>query len=478
MPPDGLPVSRVLHDEQIAAIHAASLRTLEQVGILIEHDRARALLAAAGATVAADSHLVKIPAALVATALATAPARFSMAGGNPSRDFLLGEHTTPRARPVMSLDWILDYGSKQRREVHAGDVERWVQVTDALPNLSMVTGLYPWDAPPVGRDLRAARTMLAFSDKPMLIAPFSGWSVRHMARMLAAVPGARSPRAIVFSSCNSPLIYSESQMDVLLAAVELGLPVMVNSSAVTGASAPVTLAGSLVVMNAEILAGIVVAQLARPGAATIYVGHPIVFDMKTSIASAGHTEGGLLAAAMVDLGRSYHLPTTSNGLTTDAHVCDEQAAVDKLITGYQALLSGAVLNGGAGSLGSLSTVSLEQLVIDDDIYGRLFRIREGIRFDEDTLAAGVIAAVGPNHHYLEEPHTLRHMRREIRYAGLAGRLSPEAWAEHGEMDAVDAAARRVRAILQNAPGPRLEPAVLAELDNIVAAAEREASAVR
>ena len=442
----------------------------------MEHERARALLAAAGATVTPGSHLAKIPPALVERALASAPTEFAVRGGDPAQDFVLGEHTPPRARPVMSLDWILDHGRKERRQVAARDLEAWVRVADALPNISLVTGLYPWDAPPVSRDLRAARAMLAFSGKPLLIAPFSGGSVRRIAQMLAAVPGHRSPRAIVFSSSNSPLIYSESQMDVLLAAVDHGLPVMINSSAVTGASAPVTLAGSLVIMNAEILAGLVVAQLAKPGASAIYVGHPIVFDMRTSIASAGHTEGGLLAAAMVDLGKSYHLPTTSNGVTTDSHACDEQAAIEKLLTGYQALLSGAVLNGGAGSLGSLSTVSLEQLVIDDDLYGQLFRIYEGIRIDEDTLAMDVIAAVGPNHHYLEELHTLKYMRREFRHSGLAARQTPEAWLNQGGADMVDAAAQRVRAILEKPPAPRLDPPVLAALDGIIAAAEREESA--
>jgi trimethylamine--corrinoid protein Co-methyltransferase len=261
-------------------------------------------------------------------------------------------------------------------------------------------------------------------------------------------------------------------MDGLLAAVESDLPVMVNSSAVTGASAPVTLAGSLVIMNAEILAGLTVSQLAKSGAKAIYAGHPIALDMATSIASAGCPEIGLLQAAMVDMGRSYGVPTTSNGMMTDSHACDEGAAVDKLLTGYDALLSGAALNGGAGSLGSISTVSLEQLAIDDDIYSRLLRMRDGIAFSEEALAWDTIAAVGANGHYLEEPHTMKHMRREFRRSKLANRQNPEVWMRQGGRDIVDAAAERVQGILKAAAEPVLEARAVAELEKIVAAAER------
>jgi trimethylamine--corrinoid protein Co-methyltransferase len=104
-------------------------------------------------------------------------------------------------------------------------------------------------------------------------------------------------------------------MDVLLEAVEQDFPVLLNSSPVTGATAPITLAGTLGIMNAEILAAIAVAQVARPGTNILYAGFPFVLDMRTSIASNGYTECGLLAAAIVDIGRSYHLPTASNGLT-------------------------------------------------------------------------------------------------------------------------------------------------------------------
>ncbi len=464
--------SGILAESQIDDIRERSLWVLEHIGVLMEHPRALSLLSAAGAVTQTDSRLVKIPGSLVERALATAPREFPIAGLEPSDGFAAGVDSRPRARPVISLDWIVDYGEKARRAVGLSDLRNWVRVADSMPNLSMVSALYPWDVPLETRDIRAAEAMLALSRKPILMAPYCGSNVRWIARMLDAMPGGRGARVVVFSSCNSPLIYSESQMDALLGAVDEGLPVMVNSSAVTGATAPITLAGTLVVMNAEILAGIVVSQLAKPGAAAIYCGHPVVFDLRSSIASFGHTEAGLLAAALVQLGRSQGLPAASNGLTTDAHVPDPQAIIEKMITGYEAVLSGAALNGGAGSLASVGTASLEQLVIDDDIYGRIFRTCEGIDTSEDALARDVIQAVGPSRHFLDQPHTIKYMRTELRRSGLANRLNNDLWLSQGGHDALDLAAERVRAVLRKTPEPLLEPSVAAELAEIAAAAEQ------
>jgi len=175
----------------------------------------------------------------------------------------------------------------------------------------------------------------------------------------------------------------------------------------------------------------------------------------------------------VDLGRSYGIPTASNGLTTDSHACDEQAAVEKMITGYSAVLSGAVLNGGAGSLATVGTASLEQLVIDDDIYERILRMCRGIDCNPETLAFDVIEAVGPNRHYLAEPHTLEYLRREFSFSKLATRLNSEAWIESGAKDCVELAADRVDSILSSPAEPRLDPPVLHELRRLVATAEQE-----
>jgi trimethylamine--corrinoid protein Co-methyltransferase len=330
---------QVLSQGEINSVRQSSLAVLEEVGIVIEHPRALALLAEAGAAVSPNSQRAKIPASLVEESVRSVPCEFLLTGQHPSKDMVLSDQSPSRGRPVMSLDCIVDYGMKSRRGVTRKDLEAWVRVVDALPNLALATGIYPWDVPLATRDVWAAEAMLRLSTKPILLAPYSGRTVEWVVRMPGVLPDQRAPKAVVFSSFNSPLIYSHSQMDGLLAAAHHDLPAMVNSSAVTGVTAPITRAGTLVIMNAEILAGIVVAQLAKPGTKVICASHPVVLDMHTSIASMGNSDVGLLAAALVDLGRSYGILTASNGLTTDSHTCDEQAALEKLITGYLAVLT-------------------------------------------------------------------------------------------------------------------------------------------
>jgi trimethylamine---corrinoid protein Co-methyltransferase len=114
-------------------------------------------------------------------------------------------------------------------------------------------------------------------------------------------------------------------------------------------------------------------------------------------------------------------------------------------------------------------------VVDDDIYGRLFRLHEGIAVDEERLAAELIRTVGPNRHYLEEPHTVRHMRREFRLSSLAVRQTPEGWTQQGCRDAGAIAHERVEAILKKSPEPRLDAERVAELDAMAAAAQNEAA---
>jgi trimethylamine---corrinoid protein Co-methyltransferase len=462
---------QVLSEEQKARIHAGSLAVLERTGIVIDHPEALKLLAQAGARVDDATRIAKVPGKLVEACLEQAPAEFLIPGLTTLEDLPVACDGRSYGRPVLSLDWIVDAHAKRRRQVTMQDLENWVRVGDALPNLSLVSGIYPWDVSMATRDLMAARRMLELSAKPILIAAVTGATVRWMAEMMSVIPGQRPGRITVFSSSNSPLIYSESQMDVLLEAVRLGFPVMVNSSAVTGATAPMTLAGTLVVMNAEILAGITVAQLASPGARVVHCGHPVFLDMRTGAASLGYTEAGLIQAAIIEMGRYYQLPTGSNGLTTDSHACDEQAAIEKIMAGFAALMDGASFNGGAGSLAAVSTCSLEQMVIDDEIYGSIFRMAAGICVDENDLAVEVIREVGPQGQFLDHEHTFHHMRTELRYSKLVSRMNPEMWLQDGGLDMLDRAAARVKAILAQPISPIHSDHVLAELDRIVKRAD-------
>ena len=181
--------------------------------------------------------------------------------------------------------------------------------------------------------------------------------------------------------------------------------------------------------------------------------------------------GGLMSAACVELGRHYGLPTSANGLCTDTCAPDPMATLEKWSCGYLAAVAGANVNAGAGSLACVGTVSLEQLAIDDDLYGHLHRHIRGLEVSDESLAAGVIAAVGPGGSFLGEDHTLEHFRGEHYSSSLASRLNAPAWEAAGAADAVDRAAARVRAILAAPVEPRLSDAQSRDLAGLLTAAE-------
>ena len=268
----------------------------------------------------------------------------------------------------------MDARATKRRPVTAADVINWTRVIHAMPNIHFAGSLNDQEEAVKSEEVRCLARMLHHTDKPFMFSAFSGEGMRWLWRLTEVVQADdRLPRLMVLSSVNSPLIYGWGQCEGAMVSAELGIPVLLNSSAVAGVTAPVTLAGNVVQINAEMLAALTIIQLHRPGAPVVYAAHPMALDMKTGMASISVGEVGLMSAACVEIGRSYGLPTASNGICTDACTPDPMATLEKWANGYLPLMAGANVNGGAGSLACVGTVSLEQLVIDNDVYGHFFR---------------------------------------------------------------------------------------------------------
>ena len=437
----------------VERIHELSLRVLAETGILLHYPPARQLLADHGASGDEARQVVRIPRHLVEQALAAAPREVTVySQADPRHDYRLRLDGPRYARTTTALNWIVDAGSPYRRPVTEADVVNWTRVIHALPNIHFAGSLNDQEEAVKSAEVRCLARMLHHTDKPFMFSAFSGEGMRWLWRLTEVVQSAdRLPRLMVLSSVNSPLVYGWGQCEGAMASAELGLPVCINSSAVAGATAPVTLAGNVVQMNAEILAALTILQLHRPGAPVVYAAHPMALDMKTGNPSISMGEVGLMSAACVEIGRFYGLPTSSNGICTDACTPDPMATLEKWANGYLPLMAGANVNGGAGSLACVSSVSLEQVAIDDDVYGHMLRQARGLHVDDETLAADVIAAVGPGNSYLMEEHTLAHFRDEYYFSPLANRLSAPTWEAAGARNALDQAADRVRNILAAPP---------------------------
>jgi trimethylamine---corrinoid protein Co-methyltransferase len=439
----------VLEQDDLERIHERSLKVLEETGVILNYPGAREVFRLHGACVDDSKGLVLIPRRLVEEALQAAPRQVKIfSQSDPQKDCCLELNGMSYTRTTTGLNWIVDYRGIRRRPVIEQDVINWTRIIHAMPYVHLAGSLNDQEEAAKSEEVRAMARMLHYTDKPFMYSTFSGEGMRWLWRLTEVTQSkVRQPRFLVLSSMNSPLVYGWGQCEGAMVAAELGIPVYLDSGAAAGATAPVTLAGAVVQLNAEMLAALTVLQLHRPGAAVVYGVHPMCMDMKTGMLSISTTEVGLMSAACVQIGRYYGLPTASNGITTDTCTPDPMATLEKWTNGYLPFMVGANLNGGVGSLATVGTVSLEQLIIDDDLYGNFFRHMRGIQVNEDTLAAEVIAAVGPGNSYLAEEHTLAHFRDEYYYSPLANRLNSPTWEASGSKDVVERSEARVQKIL-------------------------------
>jgi trimethylamine--corrinoid protein Co-methyltransferase len=464
-----LPKLQILSDSDIHKIHNASLRVLDQVGIVIQHHEALEMLADKGAAVDFKRNLAKLPPSMIEKALNGTSSEFVHAGLYPEKNITMAVDGPTHTRPISGVNRIIDPGASSDREVVMDDVVSWIRLTDRLSNLDVATALHPRDVPQLNADVHVLAKLLQYTDKPIMMSAYTGQVVRWWAEMLKLLPAQGHPRIVTLSSVNAPLNYDHHQCDLALECARHGFPVITSSPGLSGAQSPVTLAGTLVQMNAEMLAAITLIQTAYPGTPVIFPGYPAVFDLRWASASYGCAEEGLLVGALLQLGQHHGLPTASLGPVTDAIVCDQQAGYEKALSVYLSFLRHTSIAGAAGSLDHAGLSSLEQLVIDDDLFGYVRRQLRGVEVDEDTLAYEVIARVGPQNHYMEDDHTFAYMRSEYYRSPIANRVDSRAWKSHGAKDLWQVAAERVKTLLAAPEEPKIDEDIINEIAHIVEA---------
>ncbi|MFQ5836172.1 MAG: trimethylamine methyltransferase family protein, partial [bacterium] len=213
------------------------------------------------------------------------------------------------------------------------------------------------------------------------------------------------------------------------------IPVALSSAPMAGSTSPVTLAGTLALVNAEQLSGIVLTQLVSPGAPVLYGAIPSVADMSNMSFLCGAVELGVLNTAAAQLAQYYDIPFYAWAGLTESKIPDVQAGYEKATGALLVGLAGAnYIHNAAGMLDSTTTVAYEQYVIDNEIIGMVMRALKGIEVNEETLALEVIDKVGPGGNFLAEPHTVAHMRSEFFFPKVSDRSRREKWLAEGGKD--------------------------------------------
>jgi len=441
------------------------MRLLETTGCDVLDSEALALLAAHGAAV--DGARARFGEALVAKALATVPAGYTVAGRRPELDLRVALDAPPVLASASGPPFVFSGG--EYRPGRFADLRTAVALAHLSPNIAVLGySVEPTDIPDERRARVVAHAHAVGTDKASRFTVTTLDELHVATAVLEILHGAEwhaQPRLWSVVNTTSPLQFSADGAQVLLRLARLGQPVLVAVCAMGGTTAPLTLAGLLAVQHAELLAGLVLTQLARPGCPFLYGGTSSVSSMQTGALMTGAPEYWTLMEATAQLGHWLGVPVRAGGSVTDAHLPDAQAGIESaLAVGTVLRMDAQYILHAAGILSSLNCYSPAKFVIDDEVLTALRVAQRPIVVDDETLALDVIAAAGPGGTVLHQAHTRRHARVGRRFS-LMNRAPYETWRGLGGRDLAAAADQRVGELLeQYAPPDDLDPVVRRQLD--------------
>jgi trimethylamine--corrinoid protein Co-methyltransferase len=461
----------ILTDEEVEAIHQATLRILSQVGVVLTQPAAREMLSGAGAAV--RDNRVLLPPDLVEWAVSQCP-RQVVTRGRSGQTVALGDgslhwHNLGGARDVY------EPRAGQRRPATVQDVRHSACLLDALDSVTTVTPFFtPQDVPGPLMSLAMYRHTLPHTVKPVQGPGVQTAAEVQFAARMAAVVGPPAEVLTLGISPVSPLLFLDGLAEAMMETARLGIPLGPLPCPTAGATAPLSLAGSLAQQNAEVLASVVLAQSVRPGLPIVYCGRLAMMEPRSGVSVWGGVELGLASAATVQIGHRYGLPVNVYGLSTNAHTLDVQNGYERALNAIVPALAGADELSGIGEMEAGVTGSYAQMVCDDEIAASVHRLRRGFAADEDALAVEVIAAVmdGPRN-FLGQRHTLRYLRAgEVLYTRLAERRGWDEWARTGREGMAERAQAEAERLLAGHEVPPLTADQERELEEIVQAAGR------
>jgi len=442
---------RTLSNREIQKIHESSLEILLEVGIKVTHPEIRQLLLEAGAKEGSDFVLF-FPPSLIEDSIKKAPRSVCFADrmGNVVE---VKPGTTPRFWTGNAMYY--SRGS-ERKELTREHYVEFCRVANQLSHVHVIAGTSLSDYPPPARDFVCFRAAVEYTQKhlrPMIFTPKGVEAILEMAEVFLE---GKSLREHPIFSCGftaeTPLRWGDLALEVMRVSSGYGIPFGIVSEVISGATAPITLAGSLVLANAEGLSGVTIAQLLEPGRpVTFNLGFSHVFDMRFLETLTGAPEGGLLGAAGSAIAHFYNFPSMS-WMSTESKIPDAQAAYEKTLLGLLHGLGGVNVIWGIGTLESTLTLSPDQAVIDDEIAAGILRAWKGIQGDDDRLAVSVIKELRQKADYLNSEHTLKHFREELLETKLLSRERRALWEREGRKGLTERAKDRVKTLLQ-VPSP-------------------------
>ena len=463
---------KVLSEEQLQAVHEQSMVVLEDIGLDVLWEPARAIFAEAGNKV--DGVRVRFDRGWIMDMVGKVPSTFTLQARNPERSITIGGGSRIMM-PVGGSPFASDLDRGRRRgslEDH-DTLVRLGHSADAIRCLQSAT-VEAVELPVATRHMDMDYSVIRNSDKPYTTYGASGTKVRDGIALAEIWAGGRqaieeTPAILVIINPNSPLVWDERMADALMAAAEANQPVVLTPFLLAGGTSPVSLAGALSIQVAEALSGAALAQAVRPGVPCMYGTFFTPLDMRTGSPAFGLPEGVLATLAGAQLARFYGMPYRGGGALASGNCVDAQAASEATTSLWATYLSSSdlVLHA-AGWLEGGLTASFEKFALDVELLTQFERTALGIGFSDEELAKDEIALMGPGGMYLESAHTMTHFKEWVYMSPLFTTPDYNTWESMGSETLDRRANAAWKKMLESWEDPGIDPAVDESLREYIA----------
>ena len=475
---------RVYSEDQIAAIHDMALKVLEELGMRLLLPEALDLLrteAPDGVSIDDDARHCRFDRGLVAEAMATAPAQWTLHGGTPETSSVWGgRHVVWCAVGGAPHISDLDGGKRPGTMEDSRNIMRLCEHYDVMhvqgPNVEAQ------DIDTAFRHLEVTRAQLVLSNK----APFvycrgkgqvaDGMEMVRITRSLSEDAFRNTPCVYTVINTNSPLVLDRPMLQGIMDYAANGQPILLTPFTLSGAMAPVTIPGALVQQHAEFLAGLVVSQLTRPGAPVCYGGFTSNVAMRSGAPAFGTPENVRAAFASGQLARLVGVPWRSSGSCT-ANCVDAQAIYETQMAMWGATLGGAnFVAHAAGWMEGGLTGSMEKFIVDIEMLQQMAELMQPVVFDEDDLAFEAMRDVGSGGHFFGTQHTMDRYETAFYEPFLSDWSNFSQWTENGAVQTPERANAIWKKVLNEFEPPKMDEAVHEALDDFVARRTAEGGA--
>ncbi len=468
-------------DDELEAIHAATLQILWNTGIKVETPEALDIFASSGATVhRKDKYgIVKIPNYMVEDAIRSTPRTGMFYGRRPEDDYFTDSNRVAFTAGFGEHVKIVDPDTRQVRPTVKQDLANITRIQDYLSVTPVIErAACSGDQLPASQTLHNYAAMVKNTSKHCFLGFSGGRNAEKIMEIAKIAVGGEEnfkdrPTVTGFVCPTSPLSLVDEACSSIIACARGGIGISIIPMSLSGASSPATLAGVVVQHNAEVLSALILAQLTRKGTPCVYCGCCTIMDLKLACSPVGVPEMAQLSVATAKMAQFYQLPSWVGACASDSKLPDAQQGYDFTLTAMPAALAGANVIYGLGAIESIITFDYAAMIMGAEQAERITRVIGGITITDENMALDLIHEVGPGGEYMTRKHTFQHMR-EMSSGKLFNRFNREAWEKKiGDKSISEQAYEEADRILKNHEPMPLPEGAEKEIDDLIAAYEEE-----